>query len=52
MLKSCSKMFECPRRTFCWGLAEDLRLLRLVTDEQFVHIKAGNVLPNFRSDVV
>ena len=30
MLRSFSRTFECPRRIFCWGLGEDLRLLRLV----------------------
>ena len=30
MLRSCSKMFECLRRTCCWVLGEDSRLPRLV----------------------
>lgn len=42
MLRSCSKMFEYPRRTFCWVLGEDSRLPRLVADEQFQHSKVGN----------
>ena len=47
MLRSCSKMFEFPRRTFCWGLGEDLRLPRLVTDEQFEHCKVCHFLLPF-----
>lgn len=39
MLRSPSKMFEFPRRTFCWGLGEDLRLPRFVTGGQFEHSK-------------
>ena len=42
MPRSCSKMFECLRRTFCWVLGEDSRLLRLVTEEQYEHSKVGN----------
>ena len=39
MLRSPSKMFEFPRRTFCWGLGEDLRLPRFVTGGPFKHRK-------------
>ena len=41
MLRSCSKMFECLRRTFCWVLGEDSRLPRLVTEGQFEHSEVG-----------